>query len=439
MDFNQISYLSYWFNYLAAWVGHWFQMLKAAYFGQPAEIKVAIAVIVGSVLSMAAIVVMLIFRSIRECRQRRTLQNVKEKYGAKIDYVMSDPGIVNQDIGAEDVLKIFEVSEGESVKDRLENARKLIKRKRDKRLFCQLVYERLLGDEGELCSLNNIEKMLEVLGLYRFLETEVDHGNWKTKVRSLNMMSMFRLKVDSWLTNALQLSSSQLVRRHAMHASVMSSADSNMAYFESDYFDRHCCIKDEIELGYSLHRRRTAGLQLPNLARLTLLKKHVEPQCVFVRLMRYFGQRNYCSQLKELFLTNKDHRLAKEIACTWGYLQYTDGEELLKEALMTQSDDVQVSFMQALTRMDTGRSVDVLTKIYQNAANDVISYEALRCLYNYGTVGKEEFQRLKETAKGTVKEKLFKPFEKEFMESFLTIDKVLDYQPTETTIYNVHE
>mgnify|MGYP006988848578 CR=1 FL=1 len=439
MDFDQISYLTYWFNYLVAWAGHWLQMLKTAYFGQPAEIKVAIAVIVGSALTMIVIAALLLCRSLREWWHRRSLQVVKKKFGAKIDYVMSDPYIVNQNIGVEDVLNIFEVAEGEDMKSRLKNARSLITGKRDKRLFCQLVYERLLEDEGELCSLNNIGKMLEVLGLYRFLETEVDHGNWRTKVRSLNMMSMFRLKVDSWLTNALLLSNSQLVRRHAMHASVMSSADSNLEYFESDYFDRHCCIKDEIELGYSLQRRRTAGLQLPNLARLTLLQKHAEPQCVFVRLMRYFGQRDYCSQLKDLFLTNKDHRLAKEIACTWGYLQYTDGEELLKEALMTQSDDVQISFMQALTRMDTGHSLAVMTKIYQNAANDVICYEALRCLYNYGVAGKEEFKRLKESAKGTDKEVLFKPFEKVFMESFLTIGKTLDYQPTETTVYNVHE
>lgn len=439
IEFDQISYFTYWLSVHVAWTVHWLRMLRAAYFGQPAEIKTAIAIIIGSVLAMAVIMVLLLCRALGEWRQRRNMQNVRSRYGAKIDYVMSDPDIVNQNIGVDDVLGIFGVRKGINEKESLQNARNLIRSKRDKRLFCQLVYERLLGDTGELCSLNNIRVMLEVLGLYRFLEQELDHGNWQTKVRILNMMSVFRLKVDSWLTNVLLLSKSQVVRRLAVHASIMSSADTKLEYFESDTFGRHCCIKDEIELGYSLQRRRAGGLQLPNLARLALLHDDVGSQCIFVKLMRYFGQSEYCGQLVELFRRNRDHRLAMEIACTWGYLKYTDGEELLREALLTRSDDVQVSFMQALTRMDTGRSVEVLAGVFKSAASNVISYEALRCLYNYGEAGRSKFDELKAAAEGTAKEVLFTPFGKASMEAFIVMDKVLDYEPTGTTVYNVHE
>ena len=321
----------------------------------------------------------------------------------------------------------------------LPEGRHSIRSKRDKRLFCQLVYERLLADTGELCSLNNIRRMLEVLGLYRFLEQELDHGNWRTKVRSLNMMSVFRLKVDAWLTNALLLSKSQTVRRLAVHASIMSGGDAKLDYFESDRFDRLCCIKDEIELGYSLQRRRSAGQKLPDLARLALLHDEVDAQCIFVKLMRYFGQSEHCSQLVDLFRDSKDHRLAMEIASTWGYLKYTDGEELLQEALLTRSDDVQVSFMQALTRMDTGRSVDALAGVFATAASSVTSYEALRCLYNYGQAGRCKFDELKAAARDTAKEVLFAPFEKASMAPFIAMDKALDYAPAEATVYNVHE
>lgn len=422
-----------------AWTLHWLRILRAEFFGQPLVIKVAIAVIIGSLLSMAVILAVLLWRSLKEWRQRRYLQNFRNKYEKKIDYVMSDPGVVNQNIGIDEVLEIFGIKKGKREKDSLQNARNLIRSKRDKRLFCQLVYERLLRDTGELCSLTNIKRMLEVLGLYRFLEQELDHGNWRTKVRSLNMMSVFRLKVDTWLTNALLLSKSQIIRRLAMHASIMSGADTRLEYFESEGFDRQCCIKDEIELGYSLQRRRSAGLPLPNLARLALLHDSVDAQCIFVKLMRYFGQSEYCGQLVELFRNNRDHRLAMEIACTWGYLKFTDGEELLREALLTRSDDVQVCFMQALTRMDTGRSVDALAGVFQSAVSSVISYEALRCLYNYGKEGRAKFGELKAAAADTAKAVLFAPFEKASMAAFIAMDKTLDYAPAETTVYNVHE
>ena len=425
MDFYHISYWSYYWNILIAWAGHWLQYLKAAYTGNPVEIKVAIAVIVGAVLAMAAIACSMLRRSLREWRQRRHLQHIRERFGDKIDYVLSDPDVVSQNLTKEEIRKMLG-----------DDALKCLKKKRDKRLFCQLVYDRLIDDEGELCSISNLRQMLNVLGLCRFLETEVDHGNWKRKMASLNMMNMFRLDVDSWLTNALLLSKSQLVRRQAMHASIMSSADSNLEYFESDYFDRHSCIKDEIELGYSLYRRRVAGLQLPNLARLAHLQANADTQCIFVRLMRYFGQCEYCSQLADLFKQSKSHRLTEEIACTWGYLKYTDGEALLKEALLTQSDDVQVAIMQALTRMDTGQSENELAKIYQSAANKVISFEALRCLYNYGASGKDRFMQLEVAAKGTQKEDLFATFRNEIMKKRIAIDRELDYQPILPTVYN---
>lgn len=439
IEFDQISYFSYWISVQAAWALHWLRLLRAEYFGQPLVIKVAILVIIGSVLAMSVIVAAMLWRMQREWRQRRNLERVRRRFGAKIDHVMSDPDVVDQNLGIDDILEIFGIRKGKSEKESLQQARNLIRSKRDKRLFCQLVYERLLADTGELCSLNNIRRMLEVLGLYRFLEQELDHGNWRTKVRSLNMMSMFRLKVDAWLTNALLLSKSQTVRRLAVHASIMSGGDAKLDYFESDRFDRLCCIKDEIELGYSLQRRRSAGQKLPDLARLALLHDEVDAQCIFVKLMRYFGQSEHCSQLVDLFRDSKDHRLAMEIASTWGYLKYTDGEALLQEALLTRSDDVQVSFMQALTRMDTGRSVDALAGVFATAASSVTSYEALRCLYNYGQAGRRKFDELKAAARDTAKEVLFAPFEKASMAPFIAMDKALDYAPAEATVYNVHE
>ncbi len=238
IEFDQISYFSYWISVQAAWALHWLRLLRAEYFGQPLVIKVAILVIIGSVLAMSVIVAAMLWRMLGEWRQRRNLESVRSRYGAKIDHVMSDPDVVDQNLGIDDILEIFGIRKGKSEKESLQHARNLIRSKRDKRLFCQLVYERLLADTGELCSLNNIRRMLEVLGLYRFLEQELDHGNWRTKVRSLNMMSVFRLKVDAWLTNALLLSKSQTVRRLAVHASIMSGGDAKLDYFESDRFDR---------------------------------------------------------------------------------------------------------------------------------------------------------------------------------------------------------
>ena len=104
IEFDQISYFSYWISVQAAWALHWLRLLRAEYFGQPLVIKVAILVIIGSVLAMSVIVAAMLWRMQREWRQRRNLERVRRRFGAKIDHVMSDPDVVDQNLHGVHVL-----------------------------------------------------------------------------------------------------------------------------------------------------------------------------------------------------------------------------------------------------------------------------------------------------------------------------------------------
>lgn len=152
---------------------------------------------------------------------------------------------------------------------------------------------------------------------------------------------------------------------------------------------------DEIQLGFVLQRRKTSKRKIPNLAHWATMHDNPKAQVMFIRMMRQFSQKEYCDELEELFNHNSDGELIEEIARTWGYLGYTQGEELMSEMLLTQPDDSKVSIMHALTRLNTGKSLGSLVDGYRNSGSPHVKFEALRCIYLYGDEGRKKFEELK--------------------------------------------
>ena len=225
------------------------------------------------------------------------------------------------------------------------------------------------------------------------------------------------------------------VQRLAMYSNVMSSSDSALDYFETDFFDNNCCIKDEIELGFSLQRRRKMGLKLPNLARWAQIQKNEKTQCMFVRLMRRFDEVEYCGELKILYKESKKKKLKEEISRTWGYLHYVESEDLLIDALLTEPDDTKVAIMHALTRLDTGRSLDALLDGFKNTTNPHVRFEALRCIYNYGDAGRALFYELERNC-SEADQKYFTFFNNPITLEKIRLDKEQAYHPSVETVFN---
>ena len=356
---------------------------------------------------------------------RRALKKIKKELEEVVkEIVWKDDA---QDLTKEEIEEL--------VKSHVSDVRSLLKTKRNKRLFCRMVYDYLINDKGELCNINNLHNLLELFDMKHFMEVEMDHGDMKRKVDTMNMMNIFRLNINPWLINTILQSKSPQVCRQAMYSSAMSGVESNLDYFESEFFDMNSCTKDEIELGYALERRKEAGLDLPNLARLAHFHKNPKTQCIFIRLMNRFRQYNYCHQLEDLFVNSRDKSLTSEIATTWGFLDYKAGERLLIEALPTQSDKTKIALMQALARLRSGLAIDVLTEGFTNTVNPELRLEALRCLYNYGDEGRRRFNQLED--RKTDKDKAyFEFFHKDITQKQVRLEENLNYTPSQSTVYH---
>ena len=374
------------------------------------------------------IISILLARLARQRRIReRTLKSLEARYGDAVNLIFTDG--VNPNLTREELLSHFRLSDRDAGKE-------LLRDTLEKRLFCTMVYTKLIEDTSDESRRANLHLLLDIFGIPAFLENEVSLGAMRIKVQSMTMIRAFKLYISPWVINKLLSSRKTRVRRLAMYSSVMSSSDSDLDYFETDFFDENCCIYDEIELGYVLHRRRAAGLKLPNLAHWAHLQKNDNTKCLFVRLMRRFDQREYCSQLEDLFRESKHKKLIEEVSRTWGYLHYTEAEPLLVETMLTQPDDTKVAIMHAVTRMATGRSLHLLLDGYENTTNPHVRFEALRCMYSYGDEGRALLTKLEAEAP-EADQYFFSFFHNPITLERIPLDKEQAYHPSVETVYNM--
>lgn len=424
---NTVSILKYYFNLIAAYVTYYFKYGISLFSDYPAEIKVAVSASAFSVLLIIIMIAALFYLSYQKKRRKKLNRRIEKRFGKGIDFMLSEDS--RKRMSRYEIADVFEI-------DRENVGKELLKNNREKEAFVDYFYQLFITVRSESANRDNITTFLFLFGIPEFLEKEVSLRSMKKKVRYMSMIRTFKLPVSPWVINKLLSSKYLRVQRMAMYSNIMLSSDSDLDYFETDFFDKHCCIKDEIELAYSLQRRRKAGRKLPNLARWANLQKNERSQCMFVRLMRRFNQLQYCDQLTELYKTQpRKKKLIEEISRTWGYLNYSDGEDLLVDALLIQPDDTKVAIMHALTRFATGKSLGALLEGYYNTTNPHVRFEAIRCIYNYGEEGRAKFNELKQNALETDL-KLFDFFENPITLEKIRLDKEQSYHPSVETVYN---
>lgn len=417
-----INVVQYYFNLIWTWISDHVTYIYNNFMDYSPVIKIAAISLTFSLGLIIFTLLQIFFNSFKNRRWRKVYKSIVERYGEGVKYILSaeaSPKMTRQDI-----INVLELDNPDK------NNNKLLKNFKEKLSFCRLVYRCRISDDAAMGRKNNLHVMMNIFGLQSFLENIVNKGSMKLKAEVLIMLRAFKMPVNQWIANQLRTSKRYRLRRLSMYASIMSSSNTDLEYFESDFFDENCCIYDEIQLGYVLQRRKSMKRQIPNLAQLALVQKNPTTQAVFVRLMHQFDQKEYCADLEELFSRSGDKELMHEICRTWGYLHYTDGEELLQDVLMTQHDETKVAILHALTRMNTGKSLNTILDVYHNSGDQHVRFEALRCLYAYGEIGKRRFYELESRA-NEADQKLF-----EFFKNPITMkDTILNYQDNYESLY----
>ena len=415
---DSIAEISYWYNLALTYIVIGISWL----FDHFRDFSWIIRVAAISLTISVWLILASLFQIIRNARLRHKREKIErrltEKYGDAINFILSPQA--PEKLGRDEELELLKIDSSES------DPRKLLKDSREKWSMARIIYKARISDQAALEGSRNLHVLLGIFGLIEFLEEVIVKGKLHYKTEALMMLRAFKAPTNQWVANQLINNKRRRVKRLAMYASIMSSANTDLGYFEGDFFKNNYCMYDEIQLGFVLQRRKSARRKIPNLAHWASVQESPKTQAMFVRMMRQFNQKEYCGELEDLFQHNSDNELIEEIARTWGYLKYTESEDLMKDMLLTQPDDGKVAIMHALTRLNTGKSLGVIVDGYKNSGNAHVKFEALRCLYWYGEEGRAKFEELK--ANATEKDrKLFEFFDNELTKKDLPLEKSARY------------
>ena len=384
-----INIIEYYFNLAASWVSQYVLYLWNEFMAFSPIIKIAAVSVTLSFLLILVTLIRMTYNGLHEMKWKREYKRLDEKYGNGIRYILSPQARSN--------MTRQEIIDSVDVDDEDRN-RNILKNYRERFSFARLVYNSRISEEATHDNQKNLQILLDIFEIPAFLNEVVNKSPMRRKAEALVMIRAFKLPVNQWIANQLRNAKRFRVRRLSSYASIMSSSNSDLEYFESEFFDKNCCLYDEIQLGYVLQRRKSMKRKIPNLAQLAQNQSNPTTQAVFVRLMRQFEQKEFCSELEDLFNANSNKELTQEICRTWGYLKYLPGETLMQDILLTQPDDTKVAILHALTRLNTGQSLDQMVIAYRDSGDQHVRYEALRCLFNYGPAGYTKFKELERTA-----------------------------------------
>ena len=272
-----VSIFKYYFNLIVAYSTYYLEYAIGIFADYPPEIKVAVSVTVRCIVLIIVMSFALLYLSRKNKKKAKVQNRLEEKYGKGMDFMLSADA--QKLMTKQEIATVFGI-EKEAI------GKEILKNSLEKKMFVHMFYMRFITERSDYANRENITTLLYLFGIPEFLEKEVSLRSMKHKVEAMSKIRTFKLPVSPWVINKLLSSKYLRVQRLAMYSNIMLSSDSDLDYFETDFFDKHCCIKDEIELAYSLQRRRRAGRKLPNLARWANLQKNERSQCMFVRLMR---------------------------------------------------------------------------------------------------------------------------------------------------------
>ena len=386
-----INLIEYYIELGLTWVGQYVMYLYNKFMDFSPIIKIAAISVTFSGLLILATFIRIAYNWWINRKWRKVYNKLDKKHGDGIRHILSDDAPHN--MSRQDIMDAVGLDDDEK-----REKGNLLKNFKERLSFARLVFRSRISDEASHEAQKNLQILLDIFGTQNFLEDVINKGKMRLKAEALIMMRAFKLPVNQWIANQLRNSKRYRVRRLSSYASIMTGSNSDLEYFESEFFDKHCCLYDEIQLGFVLQRRKAMKRKFPNLAQLANNQSNPSTQAVFVRLMRQFDQGEFCSELEDLFASSNNKELTQEICRTWGYLKYYPGEELMQEIILTQPDDTRIAIMHALSRLRTGKSLDIFVSGYRDSGDQHVRYEALRCLYNYGPLGYAKFKELEATA-----------------------------------------
>ncbi len=370
-EFSGFQYIEY---YLKIWANGFFEY--------PWVVRVSVLILLACMCSVLFLTVMLVVDKFVDRRLRRYRKKMQDKYYDVLCSVFSE----------KDTMEDLAIRERAGLTD------KDMKKWKGWRMF-------VIGDifvdakaaKYDEYKQENVKAAARVFGLQTFLENTMTFGSGKNRIKALRCSQFLMLDLPESILVRMLDSRNHTMRKEVRMYYLWLSDYSPFRFFNDEKVDYEYRPWDSLEVHHLLRARRRAGKEVPSLVPVVNECPNEQMKACLIREVAYWGSDEEVQSM-ERYLTNPSSifRLAA-IQCM-GIARCREAEEQLQEVYPMQPENLRVATCDAVTRIGSGKAVPFFVKCYEGSEVQQTKFNILRCLMNYSSQGKHEFERLEQKA-----------------------------------------
>lgn len=350
------------FNYLEYW---WF-----SFSDYPIIIKISICVIFFCSLITVVLMARIFMVRHNKKKKREIITRLRPQFFSFVRNIILSKDTYSSD----DVYTLFTQNFG----------------KLDKQAYMSLIptLEDVVKQERDTLDAENYDSVIKGLKVDECLEERLDFSSTRARLMALQSLSRLGLTVSDSKILPYTYSNNDTLRKES-RASYMGISNNDPFKFldEEDSLNEW----EEINLmqQFEMHHKD----HLPDFSKWIRYSEDAEKIKFFVRQAAYFDQQNSLKTIVTL-LQHSDYKVRKEAIIAVGKMNASDQEARLIDMYFSQPLVCQFAIIEALSFINSGKSLVFLEKAYEMANNPDLKRVAAEAIYFYGEEGRTLFDKL---------------------------------------------
>jgi hypothetical protein len=251
--------------------------------------------------------------------------------------------------------------------------------------------EDVVKQEKEYVDAPNYDNIIKGLKVDSYLEKRLDFSSTRVRLRAFHSLSRLELTISDSKILPHTYAKNASLRKESRASYVGVSNNDPFKFFE---VDNNMNEWDQINLmqQFELHHRDN----LPSFSKWIKYSNNTAQIKFFIKVVAYFNQTTSVSTLIEL-LDSNDHSVRKEAILALGKMHVKDVEARFVKMYFTQPLPCQDSIIEALSYINSGKSLGFLKMAYEMANNSDSKKLIAEVIYLYGKTGRMLFDELSKT------------------------------------------
>ena len=353
------------FDYAEYW---WF-----SFSSYPLIIKIAIGVIIFS----SFITLLLMTRIFIVRRNKRKKKEIIARMRPQFFSFLRNILLSNDVYSVEDIHTLFTQNFG----------------KLNKQAYMSLIptLEDVVKQDKQNLNADNYNNVIKGLKIDKCLEERLDYSSTRLRMMALQSLSRLGLTVSDSKILPYTYSGDYTLRKES-RASYMGVSNNNPFKFLDEEESLNEWEEINLMQQFEMHHKD----HLPDFSKWIRYSDDGEKIKFFIRLAAYFKQDTALNIIGGL-LAHDDYKVRKEAIIAIGKLKGEDYEPQMEGMYFSQPLTCQFAIIEALSFINSGKSLEFLEKAYDMASNPDLKRVAAEAIYFYGPQGRQLFARLIKT------------------------------------------